>query len=57
MYGFINTVFLYCKFLGVGIPPDLLKTVFEAFSGVNQTSTRAFDGLGLGLGISHVSRV
>ncbi|NOR61506.1 MAG: response regulator [Rhodobacteraceae bacterium] len=37
---------------GVGIPPDKLAQVFEAFTQVDGKSTRSADGTGLGLSIS-----
>ena len=49
LFGFVYINHFFTP--GIGIPPDQLKTIFKAFSGVNQTMTRAADGLGLGLGI------
>ncbi|HIP22736.1 MAG TPA: response regulator [Rhodobacteraceae bacterium] len=37
---------------GVGIPPDKLAQIFEAFTQVDGKSTRSADGTGLGLSIS-----
>ena len=37
---------------GVGIPPDRLEDIFEAFSQVDSTTTRKAGGTGLGLPIS-----
>ncbi len=37
---------------GVGIPPDKMETIFEAFSQVDGSSTRKYEGTGLGLTIS-----
>src|SRR4029078_4762431 len=37
---------------GIGIPPDLLATVFEAFSQIQPVMARRIGGTGLGLSIS-----
>jgi len=37
---------------GIGVPPDKLQSIFEAFSQVDGSSTRKYAGTGLGLTIS-----
>ena len=47
----VNTVQLTVHDTGIGIAPDFLPHVFERFRQADSTSTRHYEGLGLGLAI------
>lgn len=48
----IDLVRISVRDTGMGIPPDKLDAVFEPFSQVDATTTRTYEGAGLGLAIS-----
>jgi CheY-like chemotaxis protein/anti-sigma regulatory factor (Ser/Thr protein kinase) len=39
------------KDTGIGIPPDQLETIFDAFTQVNNETARVYGGTGLGIGV------
>ncbi len=38
---------------GIGIEPDMLKTIFDSFSQADSSSTRKYGGIGIGLSLSN----
>ena len=47
-----SQILISVKDTGIGIPSDLLETIFQEFSQVDTSSTRIAGGTGLGLPIS-----
>ncbi len=46
-------IYLAVADTGIGIPDDQLGVIFDAFTQLDSSSTRAYPGTGLGLGIVH----
>ncbi|CAN5893718.1 hypothetical protein BH23GEM9_BH23GEM9_35090 [soil metagenome] len=47
-----NSMMIRITDTGIGIPPEHLERIFDAFWQVEQTATRRFGGTGLGLGVA-----
>jgi len=47
-----NYLHLTISDTGIGMPPDQLEPIFEAFYQIDNTSTRQYSGSGLGLAIA-----
>jgi signal transduction histidine kinase/serine phosphatase RsbU (regulator of sigma subunit) len=47
-----NNVVITISDTGVGIPPDKIDTIFERFSQADMSSTRKFEGTGIGLSLA-----